>query len=225
MDHSEATASLELKLAPAATPRQPPSLWLILLITLPYGIIGGGVNGTLLSYLLRREGVPVSSMAGEIAILGLPPMLYFLWSPLADFWMRRRTWLVLSSALTAVLVAAAFNTRSLGSPVAVALLLAASCSVMLCNASCGGIMAALVPVESRTRVSSVHQVGNLGGGALGGGGLMLLSSHVSRGALGLAAAAVVFLPSLAALAISEPPIEPVRRGRALARPRTDMERV
>jgi PAT family beta-lactamase induction signal transducer AmpG len=61
----------------------------------------------------------------------------------------------------------------------------------------------------KTKVSSVHQVANLGGGALGGGGLLLLSAHVSRTTLGLVAAAVIFLPSLAALAIDEPPLVPV----------------
>jgi PAT family beta-lactamase induction signal transducer AmpG len=209
MAQSEATPNFGVELASAAAPRRPPPLWLILLVTLPYGIVSGGITGTLLAYLLRHEGAPVSSMANEVALLGLPPMLYFLWSPLADFWMRRRSWLVVTSGVSAALVAAAFHIRSLASPLAVALLLAASCSIMLCNASCGGIMAALVPMELRTRMSSVHQVGNLGGGALGGGGLLLLGAHVSRGTLGLAAAAIVFLPSLAALAIDEPPLEPV----------------
>jgi PAT family beta-lactamase induction signal transducer AmpG len=70
-------------------------------------------------------------------------------------------------------------------------------------------MAALVPEEMKTKVSSVHQVGNLGGGALGGGALLFLSQHVSRTVLGLVAASVVFVPSLMALLIDEPPLLPV----------------
>jgi PAT family beta-lactamase induction signal transducer AmpG len=184
-------------------------MWLFFMVTLPYGVLGGGITGSLLSYLLRREGVAVSSIANELALLGLPATLYFLWSPLADFWMRRRTWLVVSSAIAAVGVAAAFQLHSFASPAAVALLIAATCAMMLNGASCGGMMAALVPEELKTRVSSVHQVANLGGGALGGGALLLLSQHVGRTVLGLVAAAVVFVPSLAALLIDEPPLLPV----------------
>jgi len=191
-----------------AVQRSPP-LWLILAVTIPYGILNGGITGTLLSYLLRHEGVAVTSIANEMAILGLPATLYFLWSPLADFWMRRRTWMVVSSGITAAGVAAAFQLHSIASPAALALLLAATCAMLLNGASCGGIMAALVPEEMKTKVSSIHQVGNLGGGALGGGALLFLSSHVNRTTLGLVAAAVVFLPSLMALRIEEPPLQPV----------------
>jgi PAT family beta-lactamase induction signal transducer AmpG len=195
---------------PGALARQRcPPMWLFFMVTLPYGVLGGGITGALLSYLLRREGVAVNSIANELALLGVPATLYFLWSPLADFWMRRRTWLVVSSATSAVGVSAAFQLHSFASPAAVALLFAATCAMMLNGASCGGMMAALVPEEMKTKVSSVHQVANLGGGALGGGALLLLSQHVGRTVMGLVAATVVFVPSLAALMIDEPPLLPV----------------
>ena len=193
---------------PASAQHRVPSSWIFLLIGLPFGIFSGA-TGTLLAYLLRREGVEVGSIASEIALLGLPPMLFFLWSPLSDFWIRRRSWLVLSAGVAALLTAAAFQLSSLASTAAVVLMLAASVAEMVVSASVGGIMAALVPPEKKVRVCAMWQAGNLGGGALGAGVLLLLAEHISRPMLGLTAAAVVFFPSLVALNVDEPQVHHV----------------
>jgi hypothetical protein len=65
--------------------------------------------------------------------------------------------------------------------------------------------AALMPEEQKSRVSSMIQVGNLGGGALGSWGLLLLAEHCSHATLGMVAAASVVLPALAVLAVDAPP--------------------
>jgi hypothetical protein len=102
-----------------------------------------------------------------------------------------------------------FNGKGLASPLAVWLMFAATCAMMLNGAACGGLMASMVPHELKARASGVYQAGNMGGGALGGGGLILLSSHVGRTTLGVVSAIVVFLPALGSFWIDEPPVESV----------------
>ncbi len=195
--------------APHAS-RRTPSSWLFLLLALPHGVFTGAIIGLVLSFVLRREGHAMSGIANEVALLGIPPILYFLWSPLADFWISRKHWYLLAACLAAAGAAAAFSFPDLSSPIPVALLFAATCAVMICSASYGGMAAALVPKEQKSRVSSMIQVGNLGGGALGSGGLLLLAEHSSHVVLGLVGAAAVLLPALAVLAVDAP--RPQRAG-------------
>ncbi len=169
------------------------------------GMLTGAITGIVLSFLLRREGHAMYGIANEIAVLGIPPILYFLWSPLADFWISRKNWYLLAACLASAGVAAAFLLPDLSSPLPVALLFAATCAIQLNSACVGGMAAALVPEEQKARVSSMMQVGNLGGGALGSWGLLLLAGHWSHATLGLAGAAAVFLPALAVLAMDAPP--------------------
>jgi hypothetical protein len=171
---------------------------------MPMGLLSGAITGALLSFLLRREGHPMYAIANEVALLGIPPILYFLWSPLADFWISRKNWYLLAACLASAASAAAFLLPDLSSPLAVALLFAAMCAIELNSACVGGMAAALVPEEQKSRVSSMMQVGNLGGGALGSWGLLLLAGHWSHAMLGLAGAAAVFLPALAVLAVDVP---------------------
>lgn len=185
--------------------RSAPPPWLFLLLYMPMGILTGAITGALLSFLLRREGHAMSGIANELALLGIPPILYFLWSPLADFWISRKNWYLLAACLASATTAVAFLLHDLSSPLAVALLFAATCAIQLNSACVGGMAAALVPEEQKSRVSSMMQVGNLGGGALGSWGLLLLATHWSHTMLGLIGAAAVLLPALAVLAVDAPP--------------------
>lgn len=185
--------------------RRTPPPWLFLLLAMPGGVFTGGITGVVLSFVLRREGHAMSGIANELALLGVPPILYFLWSPLADFWISRKHWYLLAACLTAAGAVTAFCFPDLSRPVPVALLFAATCCGMICSASYGGIAAALVPEEQKSRVSSMIQVGNLGGGALGSWGLLLLAEHSSHATLGMVGAAAVLLPALAVLAVHAPP--------------------
>ena len=196
--------------------RKSPPSWLFAVLALPYGVLVNGLVGTVLSYLLRQEGVSVDRIANEVALLGLPTMLYFLWSPLTDFWMRRRNWLMLSAGLSAAALFAAFNVRSFADPKAVVLLLFAVSLSMLTSACCGGLMGSVVREEQKTKVSAFYQGGSLSGGALGGGGLLVLAQHWSRPAVGAISAALILVPALAASAVDEPELV-VHRGGARER--------
>ena len=78
--------------------RRAPAPWLFALLNVPHAVVMGGVSGTLLSFLLRQQGVSPHAIANQRALLLLPGSLFFLWSPLTDFLLRRKTWLVLATA-------------------------------------------------------------------------------------------------------------------------------
>ena len=68
--------------------------WLFNFLIAPGAVIAIGLVNGALSYILRREGVDPARAASIVALLGLPHTIYFLWGPITDFWMRRRTWLM-----------------------------------------------------------------------------------------------------------------------------------
>ncbi len=184
--------------------RRAPVPWFFSILSMPHAVVAGGVCGSLLSYLLREQGVAPHDIANESSLLLLPGTLFFLWGPVTDFLLRRRTWMIVSSVAASIAVLLALQMKSYASKGAVTLLFSACCLILLCSAATGGLVASLMRDEQKTRVGCFLQAGNLGGGALAGGGLLLLSSHVSKLTLGLAAAAIVIAPALLVLAVDEP---------------------
>jgi PAT family beta-lactamase induction signal transducer AmpG len=192
--------------------RRAPAPWLFALLNVPHAVVMGGVSGTLLSFLLRQQGVSPHAIANQRALLLLPGSLFFLWSPHTDFMLRRKTWLVLSTAASSVTVMLALESRNYASRSAVTLLWTSSCLILLAYASIGGLVALLMRPEQKTRVGCFLQAGNLAGVAFSGGGLLLLATHVSKAMLGLAAGALTFIPALPALWFDEPKAAKLGKG-------------
>src|SRR3984885_12229922 len=191
--------------------RPAPAPWIFGLMSVPHAVVTGGVTGSLVSYLLRQQGVSPHYIANQRALLLLPGSLFFLWSPVTDFLLRRRTWFLASSAAAALAVMLALEMKSYASRAAVTLLWIASCLILLGSAALGGLVASLMRQDQKTRVGCFLQAGNLAGGALSGGGLLLLASHVSKLTLGVAAAAITLVPALPVLWFDEPPV--AKRGK------------
>jgi hypothetical protein len=133
----------------------------------------------------------------------LPQAIYFLWSPITDFWMRRRTWLMVAAIAAAAAMIAAFQQPTLAGPWAVGLMFLSACLGQLVVAGCGGMMGTLHSEVNRRRAGSFYQGGSLAFGALAVLVLVSLSGRLSLGILGWLAAAMIALPSLAALASPE----------------------
>ena len=181
---------------------------------LPYAVYANGFVNTVVAALLTAEGVPLDRVADIVAAIVLPTTLYFLWSPLVDLWIRRRTWVAVASAVAGVLIALALQTRSLAGAGPRTLLVLGMAVVMLTSCGVGGLMAAVVPPSLKTRASGYFNAGSLGFGALSGGGLLYLSQHMARPLFGVLCGLVVGLPGLLALLIAEPEVE--ARGEPLA---------
>src|SRR5579864_4671646 len=90
--------------------------WLFSLLIAPSAVVANGViQGGVLAYLLSQQGVGSEGRSRLIDLLALPTSLYFLWSPITDFFVRRRTWLLIGGPLAAVSMAAGFHQKSLSS--------------------------------------------------------------------------------------------------------------
>jgi PAT family beta-lactamase induction signal transducer AmpG len=188
-------------------PERRPAPWLFGITNLPYGVYSGFIT-TAMPYLLRNAGLPVDRIADVSALALAPAVWYFLWAPVVDTGFRRRTWLILASAMSAACLWAALR-QPLASRLAAftVLVVAGSILNMLVSASNGGLMAVTIPDHQRGRAGGWYQAGNVGGGALGAGLTLWLAPHLSIVGLANAVAMMIFLPSLAALALPEPRIE------------------
>src|ERR1039458_4457821 len=65
--------------------------WLFSFMGGPSAVLANGViQGGLLAYLLSVQGIGSGRQSRLIFLLSLPTWLYFLWSPITDFFIRRR---------------------------------------------------------------------------------------------------------------------------------------
>jgi PAT family beta-lactamase induction signal transducer AmpG len=170
--------------------------WTFAFLVAPMAVLSNGVISGVLSYLLRQQGVGSARSASIISLLNLPQVIYFLWSPITDFWILRRTWLVLGAVASAALLVVAFHQPNLASPTAVTLIFLSACLCQLVVASCGGMLGTLHAEATRRRASSFYQSGSLAFGAVAIFVLASLAGKLSLGSLGWITAALVVLPSL-----------------------------
>ena len=180
--------------------------WLFAFLIAPDAVISLGLVGGAITYLLRDEGVAPGRAASIAALLSIPHAIYFLWGPLTDFWIRRRTWLLLAAAASAIAMVVAFHQPRLASPWAVGLLFLSACLGVFVVAACGGILGTLHSELSRRRASSFYQSGSLTFGAAAVFVLVTCSGRLSLSSLGWIVAAMIVLPSLAALSAPAQPL-------------------
>lgn len=190
-------AGTEAELAlPSASNERP---WLFNFLIAPMAVMSIGLVGGALSYLLRREGVDPAHGASIVALVSLPHAIYFLWGPITDFWLRRRTWLMLAAAAAAAAQLVAFHQPRLASLRAVGFMFLGLCFGGLVVAACGGMMGTLRSEKSRRLAGSFYQSGSLAFGGLAVFLLVSLADRLRLGSLGWIVAVMIALPSLFAL--------------------------
>lgn len=156
----------------------------------------------LIPFLLRKHGVTPDRIANVIAISSLPNVWYFLYSPVVDTGWLRRTWVMIAAGVSGVCAIVAIVSPAISLSALTILLLGGNIVAMLLSAACGAILTTLI-AQNRGRASGWYQAGNLGGGALGAGAMVWAADKVPLPVLAVASGLLVFLPSLAALAIAE----------------------
>lgn len=190
-----------LPLAPVRDMARPVHMfWL----SAPYGLYTAAVVGGCLSFLMRREGIPLDKIAQYSAFLVIPSSIYFLWSPLVDLGVARRFWFLLSNLFTIALMVAGTLLLRQHLKFAIALYFLGVCVCMLMSAACGGIMAEVFTPGSKLRAASWYQMGNLSIGSLGTGVLLWLATKVGIPLWAAIAAALMLFPGLSALLLREP---------------------
>jgi PAT family beta-lactamase induction signal transducer AmpG len=175
--------------------------WLFGLLIAPSGVVANGIiQGGVLAYLLTQQHVDIGRTSRIISFLALPTMLYFLWSPITDFFVRRRTWLLIGTVGAAVFMAAGLLQSNLASTRAVALILASACFCQLLVSGCGGMMGAFRSEASKRVASGFYQAGAMGLGAAAVWVLLRVSERGRPDLLALAAGLLIFVPGMFALA-------------------------
>lgn len=187
-----------------SAPHRSPAPWLFSLLILPLGIIVG-FKATPLPFLLAKAGVPVDRIATISSLGSLPGVLVFLWAPLVDIKVRRRTWLAIAIFGTALSVCTYFPL--IGSShltLMTALILVGGIADSMVLAACGGLLVRTLSAASQAKASAWWQAGFMGGGALGGAAIMWLAARMPLFAAGLCTAVVIALPGFLPFSISEP---------------------
>jgi PAT family beta-lactamase induction signal transducer AmpG len=184
-------------LNPTTTKERP---WLFGLLIAPSAVLANGIVQGALSYLFRQQGVEIGRSSEIISLLILPTTIYFLWSPITDFWIERRAWLVTGAVAAGLIMAVAFHSPRLDTRTAVILMFLSACFCQLVVASCGGMMGTLHSEAARRKASSFYQAGSLAFGAVAIFVMASLAQRISMGSLGWVAAALIALPAFAALA-------------------------
>ncbi len=72
-----------------------------LILILPFGVMAGYLS-VAIGYLLAHAGLAVEAIAELVAVSFIPHTWKFLWAPIADTTLKRRTWYVIGAAVSAV---------------------------------------------------------------------------------------------------------------------------
>ena len=175
--------------------------WLYSFLIAPSAVMMNGVvQGGVPAYLLSVQGVGSGGQSRLIFLLSLPTWLYFLWSPITDFFIRRRTWALLGGILAAAFMALAFHSGNLASKLPLAVMFLSACCSQLVVSSVGGMMGAMHWSATAVWRAVSDQAGSMGFGALAAWVLIWLSSRTGRDGLGLTAGLLIVVPALFALA-------------------------
>src|SRR5271155_5564456 len=84
-----------------AAPSLSPHPVVFLALILPYGVMAGYLTVTIV-YLLTQAGVPVEVSATLVALSYIPHSWKFLWAPIPDTTLSRKTWYLLAAGVSAL---------------------------------------------------------------------------------------------------------------------------
>jgi MFS family permease len=183
-----------------------------LFLVVPFGVMSGYLT-VAIAYELTQAGVGVDEVAALVAFSFLPHTWKFLWSPIADTTLSRKSWYVWSSLVSAVGIfltgAVPANAQSL--PTLYVVVLVSNVAVTFLSMAVEGLMAYNAGRDVQGRVGGWFQAGNLGGTGIGGGLGLWLAQNLSAPWMAGAILAVLCAMCTVALAwVAEPP--PIARG-------------
>jgi MFS family permease len=182
-----------------------PPPWLFVLTGMPYGVVGSFV-GSVMPYMTADAGIDVDAIGWYGALLFIPTVLVFLYAPIVDIGPRRKHWLVLVSAISgACLIASCMMPLPQHTDAFLACAAAAQLLSGLVGSCNGGLMAASLPDQLRGKASGWYNVGNLSGGGLSASiAIWMVGHRLDPRTIGVTLAAMMVIPSLAALWVDEP---------------------
>ncbi len=178
-----------------------------MVLIIPFGVMTGYLS-VALAYELTQAGVSVEAVAELVAISFVPQTWKFLWAPVADTTLSRKSWYLLGGLTSAAGIFAMGAVPADGKfmPLLYAVVLLSNFAVTFLAMSVESLMVYGTPAEEKGRAGGWFQAGNLGGSGLGGGaGLWLAQNLPAPWMAGAILAAVCASCCLALLFVGEPP--------------------
>ena len=185
--------------------RTHPSVFLFLIV--PFGAMGGYLS-VAIGYQLTQAGVSVEEVAALIAASYIPQTWKFLWAPVADMTLSRKTWYLLAGLVSAlgIFVTGAVPADAASLPLLYAAVLVSSVASTFLAMATESLMVYNTPPELQGRAGGWFQAGNLGGNGLGGGAGLWLAQTLPAPWMAAAVIAVACALCCAALwFVPEPP--------------------
>lgn len=183
--------------------RSHPPLWLFGVVIFASAV--APFVSVAMPFLLRREGIPVETIAGISALTALPFTLMVAWSPLADMLLSRRNWVLVGNFVSATLLfVAILLPRPKYLALFTALLFGGNVAISLAFIALGGLMAVSVPDGARGKSAAWYTAGNAGSFPLLGGAALWVIERMTLTHAAAAIALMAFVPSLAVLFVEEP---------------------
>ena len=185
--------------------RTHPSVFLFLIV--PFGAMGGYLS-VAIGYQLTQAGVSVEEVAALIAASYIPQTWKFLWAPVADTTLSRKTWYLLAGLVSAlgIFVTGAVPADAASLPLLYAAVLISNVASTFLAMATESLMVYNTPPELQGRAGGWFQAGNLGGNGLGGGAGLWLAQTLPDPWMAAAVIAVACALCCAALwFVPEPP--------------------
>ena len=176
-------------------------------LIVPFGAMAGYLNVTVV-YLLTQNGVSVEASAAIVALSYIPHTWKFLWAPIADTTLTRKTWYLYSALLSAIGIYATGAVSATGESLGTltVIVLTSNLAVTFLAMAVESLMAYCAADDAKGRAGGWFQAGNLGGQGLGGGAGLWLAQNVPPPWIGSASLALLCLACCAALRfVPEPP--------------------
>jgi MFS family permease len=144
--------------------------FIYLLLIVPFGVMSGYLTVSL-AYLLTQEGLSVEQVAAVVALSYVPQTWKFLWAPIADTTLTRKTWYLIGAVVSALGIFAmgAVPAQEKWLPALNVVVLLANFAVTFLAMSVESLMAYGTPEDQKGRAGGWFQAGNLGGNGIGGG--------------------------------------------------------
>jgi MFS transporter, PAT family, beta-lactamase induction signal transducer AmpG len=175
-------------------------------LIVPFGAVGGYLT-VALAYTLSQAGLPVARLGLLIAIYYMPQTWKFLWAPIVDTTLTRKTWYLIGSffSILGVVAMAACSTRATLFGVLASVAVIASFAVTFLGMSVESLAAYGTSAQHKGRTGGWLQAGSLGGSGIGGGAALWLSQQTHFAWIpGVALGACFALCCLALLFVTEP---------------------
>jgi PAT family beta-lactamase induction signal transducer AmpG len=190
-----------------AADRVVPHPWVWAVLYFPLGL-AIGYPSVALGYLGAQSDLGVSAIAGIVGMTFLANGWKFLWAPIGDYTLTRKSWYVIAVALVALglLAMTSIPISSRTAPLLSALTLVSSVAATFIAFATEGLLAHNTTAATRGRAAGWFQSGNQFGQTAGGGmGLWLVQHAPAPWVAGLALAAIVSGCALPLIGLEEPP--------------------